>query len=61
MKWLNNKKTMIGMVAIGALVIVEAILPDLLSDAAAQVVAGGILTWTGVSLRLAIRKAQVRT
>ena len=60
MKWLNNRKSIIGMVAAGLLVIVEAVWPTLFDDQTAQVIAGFILTWTGISLRLAIRKAQVR-
>jgi hypothetical protein len=54
MEWLKGKKTMIGAIAAGVLVAAHAM--GWVDDQAAQMIAAAILTWTGVSLRMAVGK-----
>lgn len=61
MKRLRNKKTTLGVLALGAMLIFRTLFPDVLNDETEAVILTFIGTWTGVSLRLAIRKAQVRS
>ena len=53
MNWLKGKKTMLGAVAGGALVIAHA--TGWIDAQTFQVIGGFIVTWTGVSLRLAVK------
>lgn len=53
MKWLKGKKTILGMVGLGVLLIVRAL--ELIDAQTAEIVGACILTWTGVSLRLAMK------
>lgn len=54
MDWLDGKKTILGSVAAGLVIILRAL--DVLDDDTAGVLLGVILTFTGVSLRLAMNK-----
>jgi len=56
MKWFDNYKTIIGSVAGGLLVVAHSM--GYLDGETFGVLAGLILTFTGVSLRLAIKKVQ---
>lgn len=53
MKWLKGKKTMIGSVLSGVLTIAFSL--GLIDAELAGVIGGFLLTFTGVSLRLAVK------
>jgi hypothetical protein len=54
MKWLTGKKTIIGSVATGAIIIVSSL--NLLDEQVVKVLLGLVVAWTGVSLRLAVKQ-----
>ena len=53
MGWLKGKKTVLGSVAAGAPVIAHSL--NLLDSQTAEIIAGVIVAWTGVSLRPALK------
>ena len=54
MEWLKGKKTMIGGVAGGAVLIVWSL--NLIDDDTAKMLLGFIAAWTTVAVRLAIKE-----
>lgn len=54
MKWLDGKKTILGSVAAGLLVIANAM--GWIDVKTAEVIGGFIIAWTGVAIKLAIAK-----
>lgn len=56
MKKLKGMKTILGSTAIGVIVIVHSLLPNLIDGQIIQALLGAVVTFTGVSMRLAIKK-----
>lgn len=62
MKWLTGKKTHLGSIAAGLLAAIygldQMIDPDVAWKIPYTVIAGLIASWTGVNMRLAVKKAE---
>ncbi len=56
MNWLSGKKTILGSLAGGVLVIAWSL--SLIDDDMAKTLLGLVAMWTGVSLRMAIKGAE---
>ena len=56
MSWLKGKKTVLGSVAGGALVIAHAL--GWVDTQMAEMIGAAILAWTGISLRMAVAKGK---
>lgn len=56
MKWLRGKRTILGSIAAGVVVIISSL--NLVDEQVAGTLLGVIVTFTGVSLRLAVGKGQ---
>lgn len=55
-QWMAGRKTYLGMIAAGALGILWSC--GLVDDQSAEIIAAIITTWTGISIRAAIAKAE---
>ena len=53
MDWLRGKRTIIGSLAAGVLTVLYSL--NVIDEQLAGVLAGLIVTWTGVSMRLAVK------
>lgn len=53
---LKGKKTFLGSIAAGLLILARTLFPEQVTDEIVGVFAALIVTWTGVSFRLAVKK-----
>ena len=56
MKWLNGKKTFLGATAAGLLILARTWFPEHVTNELVGTFGAMIVTWTGVSYRLAVKK-----
>ena len=56
MEWFKGKKTMLGSIAGGLVIALIGL--NVIDDEVGTVLLGLIATWTGISLRLAVKKGK---
>lgn len=56
MEWLKGKKTILGSIAGGVVIVLVGL--NVIDDETATVLLGVIATWTGISLRMAVKNGK---